>query len=136
MRVVGARCCARPALTVRLPLPFDVPQGCEFEAFVDVAERSPATLSSVCSFIFEVHFNRNTRMELATQLRLIARFWDLYIIQFGFRLWHVHRNPGFEPGKRPAWGTIRIPQALVEGLDPNVCCYENSLHRPGCAAAG
>ena len=46
-------------------------EGCEWEAFADVARRSPSTLRKVDTIIFEVHIYRDE--QLAAQAKLLKK---------------------------------------------------------------
>jgi len=102
--------------------------GCEWEAFVDIAERTPTLLQSVCTIVLEVHVSTQLQMASPKQLRLMAAFWRHYIHQAGFRLWYIHRNTG-DP--RGIDSTVH-PLLVALGMDEAVCCFEIGLHRPQC----
>ena len=82
-------------------------------------------------------------MNTTRQLKLMSEFWQLYVVQQGFRFWFVHPNPGEQPRlvhpARPTgdvWGgTADVhPLLLHLGWVPGVCCYEVGLYRPACSA--
>lgn len=101
-------------------------EGCEWESFHQIAMETPRLLDSVCTIIIEIHVVTTLKMETAEQLTYMAFFWDYYIEKLGFRFWYLHTNPG---GPRDR----RVNSVLLEmGLEPDVCCYEIGLYRPGC----
>ena len=105
-------------------------EGCEWEAFVDVATRAPAALEKVCTIILEVHVTRTLQMNSTADLRRMATFWERYILEQGFRFWYLHANPGAKFDRQVH------PKLIDLGLDPSTCCYEIGLHRevPECSA--
>ena len=102
-------------------------EGCEWEAFDDVARRDPTLLRKVCTIVMEVHVSSTLQMGTEAQLKLMASFWERYIEQAGFRFFLVHRNYG-NPN---AWGKMH-PLLEELGFNPRVPAYEIGLHRPGC----
>jgi hypothetical protein len=101
-------------------------EGCEFEAFHQLATAEPEVVSQVCTIILEVHFSESLQMESAHHLKLMASFWQKYIEEFGFRFWYLHENPGAKFDQRVN------PLLLDLGMDPTICCYEIALRRPEC----
>jgi len=101
-------------------------EGCEFEAFHQLAVNEPEVISQVCTIIMEVHFSETLQMESAHQLKLMASFWQKYVEEFGFRFWYLHENPGANFDQRVN------PLLLDIGMDPTICCYEIALRRPDC----
>ena len=101
-------------------------EGCEWESFHQIATETPRLLDGVCTIIIEVHVVTTLKMETASQLEYMAFFWEHYIEKLGFRFWYLHTNPG---GPRDR----RVNSVLLEmGIEPDVCCYEIGLYRPGC----
>jgi hypothetical protein len=101
-------------------------EGCEFEAFHQLAVNEPEVISQVCTIIMEVHFSESLQMESAHNLKRMASFWQKYIEEFGFRFWYLHENPGATFDQRVN------PLLLDIGMDPTICCYEIALRRPDC----
>ena len=100
-------------------------EGCEWEVLTD--PDSWHAFTNVCSILLEVHFTPALQMASPRALERVAAFWRYFVLNLGFRFWHIHPNPG-GPQDRQSH------PALVElGLHPNVCCYEISLHNPRCA---
>ena len=104
-------------------------EGCEWEAFVDVAVRAPHLVRRVCTLILEVHVTRSLQMNTTADLGRMAAFWRHYVVEAGFRFWFMHSNPGAEVDR-----TVH-PTLRSFGLDPSTCCYEIGLYRdvPQCA---
>ena len=102
-------------------------EGCEWEAFDDVARRDPMLLREVCTIVMEVHVSSTLQMGTDAQLKLMASFWQRYIEEAGFRFFLVHRNYG----NPAAWGKMH-PVLTGLGFNPKVPAYEIGLHRPGC----
>ena len=67
-------------------------------------------------------------MATPTQLKRMATFWRRYVVEAGFRLWYVHRNPGSPRGI----DNHVHPLLVALGMDERVCCFEIGLHRPRC----
>ena len=105
-------------------------EGCEWEAFIDVALRAPAAIESVCTLILEVHVTRSLAMNTTADLRRMAAFWELYVLKAGFRFWYLHVNPG------AAFDREVHPVLTHLGLDPDACCYEIGLRRERVASCG
>ena len=101
-------------------------EGCEWESFHQLATNEPEMLEQVCTIILEVHVAETLQMKTASQLRLMASFWENYVEKFGFRFWYLHENTGAKFDQRVN------PFLLDLGLDPTVCCYEMALRRPDC----
>ena len=100
-------------------------EGCEWEALTD-----PDTwhsFANVCSVLLEVHVTQSLQMSSVRALERMASFWRYFVVNLGFRFWHIHPNPGGPQDRQ-------THPALVElGLHPKVCCYEIALHNPRCA---
>ena len=117
-RRIGHDISARPIRLLKIDC-----EGCEWEAFVDVAERAPHVLEHVCTLVLEIHVTRSLQMNSTADLKRFATFWRLYVVEAGFRFWFLHTNPG-------AAFDREVPNELRElGLDPSVCCYEIGLRR-------
>lgn len=101
-------------------------EGCEFEAFHQLATKEPEVVSQVCTIIMELHFSETLQMKTAHQLKLMASFWEKYVEEFGFRFWYLHANPG------ASFDSKVNPLLLEFDMDPNICCYEVALRRAGC----
>jgi len=101
-------------------------EGCEWDSLVHFAEKEADALQNVCTIILEIHVSDTLQMKSIRQLQLMAKFWNLYIESFGFRLWYLHPNPG---GR---WDQGVNPLLVELGFEENTCCYEIALHRPGC----
>ena len=101
-------------------------EGCEWDSLVNFAENEAEALQNVCSIILEIHLSDTLQMKSFQQLKLMAKFWDLYIEKFGFRLWYLHSNPG---GR---WDQGVNPLLVELGFEESTCCYEIALHKPGC----
>ena len=107
-------------------------EGCEWEAFVDLARRRPRVAESVCTLILELHVSANLQMNTSADLGRMAAFWELYVLRLGFRFWYAHANPGGDRDRS-------VPPALVAlGLDPSTAAYEIGLRReaPHCETSG
>ena len=98
-------------------------EGCEWEAFVDVATRAPAVIENVCTIILELHVSRTLQMNTTVDVKRMAAFWQLFVVKAGFRFWYMHPNPG-DIRDRAVQHHLRALD-----LDPNTCCYEVGLHR-------
>jgi hypothetical protein len=107
-------------------------EGCEFEAFHQLAVNEPEVMSQVCTIIMELHFSETLQMKSAHQLKRMASFWQHYVEEFGFRFWYLHENPGSTLDQRVN------PLLLDIGMDPTICCYmyEIALRRPDCDNKG
>lgn len=101
-------------------------EGCEWEAFVQIAEETPDVLKRVCTIVLEVHFSETLQVKTPHQLKLIAKFWYQYIEVLGYRLWYFHPNPGGYTDR------AIHPELAKLGLDKDICCYEIGLYLPGC----
>ena len=102
-------------------------EGCEWESFVDAARFYPEALENTCTIVIEVHVVKSLQMRTIKQLIQMSEFWRLFIEVLGFRLWYLHKNPG-GPVDR-----VVNPILIQLGLEPDICCYEIALYRPGCA---
>ena len=103
-------------------------EGCEWEAFGDIAERSPWVLKHVCTLVMEVHVSTQLQVATTQQLARMAAFWKRYVEEAGFRLWYIHRDPGSPRGI----DNHVHPLLVALGMDERVCCFEIGLHRPQC----
>lgn len=98
-------------------------EGCEWDAFADVARRTPMLLAGVQHVLLELHLTPRYGLRSATQLNTLLHY--LIDIQ-GFRVFRKpHKNRGF------MWARNQTLPALVRaGFDPVACCAELHLSRP------
>jgi hypothetical protein len=103
-------------------------EGCEWAALHQVATESPALLDHVCTIVIELHLATTLKVATIKDLQLVASFFELYIVQMGFRVQTVHPNPGVLHDRY-----MVHPLLVALGLEAGVCCYDLVLHRNDCA---
>ena len=98
-------------------------EGCEWEALHQIVTETPQVLESVSVILLELHVSVSLQMVTSRDLHLIARFWQSYIYDLGFRLFFAHDFSG-------AFWDRNVHPVLIElGMTPNFCCYEIGLYR-------
>ena len=108
-------------------------EGCEWEAFTDVAHRAPWVLKRVCTLVLEVHLTPRLLVNSTADLRRVSDFWELLMVRLGFRFWYVHANPGAALHYLTRLRGPAVHPLLRElGADGDTCCYEIGLHRDDC----
>jgi len=100
-------------------------EGCEWEAFLDISERTPHLLKNVNTIVLEIHVSTELQMGSDIALLRMAKFWRQYIVEAGFRVWYIHRNTGSPSGR----DNNVHPLLVALGLEERVCCFELGLHR-------
>ena len=103
-------------------------EGCEWDAFADIARRTPVLLASVQHILLELHLTPRYGLRSALQLNtLIGHLIDTH----GFKLFRKPRkNRGFP------WARNQTLPALVRaGVDPLACCAELHFSRPNHSSA-
>ena len=118
-------------LSYLLPLPLvTFYSGCEWLALHQIVTETPEILTTVRMIMMELHVTYfNSKMSPLDQVRLIASFWENYIIKLGFRIWFVNDVVGWEV-LRPKFPPNTLYDLLIElGVDSRFCCYEIGLYR-------
>ena len=98
-------------------------EGCEWDAFADIARRSPMLLASVRHLLLELHLTPRYGLRSASQLNHLM---EHLVTHHGFRLFRRPRkNRGFPWARNET-----LPALRRAGLDPVACCTELHFSRP------
>ena len=98
-------------------------EGCEWDAFADIAQRTPMLLGSVQHILIELHLTPRYGLRSAWQLNTLIGH---LVATHGFRVFRkLRKNRGFP------WARNQTLPALVRaGVDPVACCTELHFSRP------
>ena len=121
-RRIGHDISARPIRLLKIDC-----EGCEWEAFVDVAERAPHVLEHVCTLVLEIHVTRSLQMNSTAEPPPTSSASP----RSGACTWSRRASASGSCTPTLARAFDReVPNELRElGLDPSVCCYEIGLRR-------
>jgi hypothetical protein len=98
-------------------------EGCEWDAFYQMAVQTPEVLRRVDLIQLEIHTSPKLQMVDQLDLKKFQAFFQNVFVDHGFRLWYHHNNLG-NPTHR------NVQSELGEmGLSGERCCYELGLVR-------